>query len=99
MDVLYRYGGLDFVWDAHKAASNVAKHGIRFERACEVFFDPLMVSLDVSVDEEVRDGVLGVTELGKLLFVVYIDRDGEAIRIISARAAEPAERNRYENHA
>lgn len=39
-DVLYRHNGIDFVWDANKAASNATKHGVRFERACEVFFDP-----------------------------------------------------------
>jgi len=40
MDVLYRYEGLEFVWDVHKAAANIEKHGIRFEQACEVFLDP-----------------------------------------------------------
>jgi len=33
MDVLYRYNGIDFIWDAKKAASNATKHGVRFERA------------------------------------------------------------------
>jgi hypothetical protein len=39
--VLYRYEGLEFIWDVRKAASNLYKHGIRFEQACEVFLDPL----------------------------------------------------------
>jgi uncharacterized DUF497 family protein len=57
MDVLYRYEGLEFVWDAQKAASNFAKHGIRFERACEVFVDPLLQLRDAGVEDEARDAV------------------------------------------
>ena len=32
--------GQSFEWDAEKAASNFAKHGVAFPEACEVFFDP-----------------------------------------------------------
>ena len=99
MDVLYRHDGIDFVWDANKAASNATKHGVRFERACEVFFDPLLLPLDASVEDEARDAVVGESESGTLLFVVHIEREAEAIRIISARPATAAERNSYEDHA
>jgi len=99
MDVLYRYEGLEFVWDALKAASNIARHGVRFEQACEVFLDPLVKILDAGVEEEARDALLGEAEQGKLLFVVHIDREGEAIRIISARAATAIERKDYEDYA
>ncbi len=99
MDVLYRYEGLDFVWNAQKAASNFGKHGIRFEQACEVFVDPLVRLLDAGVEDEARDAVIGVTEWGRLLFVVHIERENEAIRIISARPAEAREKKDYEDHA
>jgi len=39
---------------------------------------------------------LGMDTLGALLVVVYVWRDDEP-RLVSARAAEPAERRRYEN--
>jgi hypothetical protein len=32
---------LTFEWDARKAASNVAKHGVSFDEAVTVFEDPL----------------------------------------------------------
>jgi uncharacterized DUF497 family protein len=99
MDVLFRLNGVDFTWDAAKASANVVKHGIRFERACEVFFDPLLVAIDASVKDEARDAVIGEAENGSLLFVVHIEREGEAIRIISARTATVAERTDYEGHA
>jgi uncharacterized DUF497 family protein len=99
MDVLYRYEGLEFVWDANKATLNIAKHGIRFEQACQVFLDPLARVVDAGVEDEARDALLGVTENGKLLFVVNIERGDQAIRIISARPASPMERTDYEEYA
>jgi uncharacterized DUF497 family protein len=99
MDVLYRHGGLDFVWEVHKAAGNIAKHGVRFELACEVFFDPLARVVYAGVEDEARDALLGEVTQGHLLFVVHIEREGEAIRIISARPAMASERKDYEDYA
>jgi hypothetical protein len=99
VNVLFQYGGLDFVWDVHKAAANNTKHGVRFEQACEVFLDPLLRIVDASVADEARDGVIGETEAGNLLFVVHVEREDEAIRIISARSATPMERSDYEKYA
>jgi uncharacterized DUF497 family protein len=36
---------VDFEWDDGKAASNLAKHGVSFELAREVWSDPLYVVL------------------------------------------------------
>ncbi len=99
MDVLFQLGGLDFVWNVHKAATNLAKHSVRFERASEVFLDPLARLIDAGVDDEARDALLGESEDTTLLFVVHVEREGEAIRIISARRATNAERKTYEDHA
>ena len=99
MDVLYQRDGLSFIWNAQKAAANRDKHGISFERASEVFFDPLARVLDADAQDESRDALLGATEQGSLLFVVHIERADEAIRIISARSATPAERTDYEDNA
>ena len=99
MDVLYQFGSLDFVWDVHKAASNIAKHGVRFEQACEVFLDPLVRVVDASVVDEARRRLLGQTDNGSLLFVVHIELEDDAIRIISARQATAMERKNYEEYA
>ena len=98
MDVLYRYAGLEFVWDVHKAASNITKHGIRFEQACEVFLDPLARVLDAGVDEEARDALLGESEQGSLLFVVTSSTKPKQC-IISARPATAQEKKDYEDYA
>jgi uncharacterized DUF497 family protein len=84
-----------FQWDDDKAAINFARHHVTFEAAREVFDDPFALDwLDEEQDEsEQRFATLGMAE-GRLLFVAYAMR-GDAIRIISARLAEPHERRRY----
>jgi uncharacterized DUF497 family protein len=95
MDIHFELNGESFVWDEHKAESNVLKHGIRFEEAAWVFMDPLLIVTDASRNDESRDAVIGLDASGRLLFVVHIEIDGEAIRIISARRATYAEDKRY----
>ena len=96
MDVLFLHHGQQFIWDAEKAAANLAKHGVRFEAACDVFLDPLVRSADASIDEESREAAIGMTEDWKLLFVVHLIREDDWIRIISARPATAKERKFYE---
>jgi uncharacterized DUF497 family protein len=96
MDVTYLYQGQLFTWDLEKATSNLQKHGVTFERACEVFFDPFIRLLDASSSVELRWAAVGLTEEWTLLVVVHIQRQGEAIRIISARPATHQERREYE---
>ncbi len=95
MDEHHHIGGSDFVWDAAKAASNLRKHGIRFEDAATVFLDPLFVLTNASRNDEARDAVIGFDAQGRLLFVVHIEFEGEFIRIVSARPADPAEEALY----
>ena len=86
-----------FVWDAAKAAENLAKHGVSFEEASTVFRDPLSQTgrdPDHSLDEE-RFIVFGLSTTGRLLIVAHVERN-DTIRIISARAATAGERTIYE---
>ncbi len=95
MDIVYRLQGIEFQWDENKAAINVQKHGIAFEEAAEVFFDPFHQTGDASTDEEQRDFVLGYSLSPRVLLVVSIERD-ERTRLISARRATQYERKLYE---
>jgi uncharacterized DUF497 family protein len=99
MDVLFRLQGQHFVWNAEKASTNLTKHGISFESACQVFFDPLLCVEDASSEGEQRDAAIGLAEDWTLLFVVHIVRQEDVIRIISARIATPNERRAYEDNA
>jgi uncharacterized DUF497 family protein len=56
MDVTYQIQGQLFEWDAEKAAVNLRKHGISFERSCEVFFDPFIFLVDALAWVKPRSG-------------------------------------------
>ena len=78
-----------------QAASNFADHGVTFKLACGVFKD--LFALEWFDDREnygeYRYVIIGMTE-GRLLHVAYT-MNGDVIRLISARGAEPYERRRY----
>ena len=82
-------GGVTFEWGPRKAAANFQKHGVAFEDASSVFFDPLAMTYpdpDNSLDEH-REVTLGYTVKKDMVFVSHCER-GERIRIISARPAD-----------
>jgi uncharacterized protein len=74
-DAQFVYAGQRFRWNSEKASVNFKKHGVRFEQACEVFFDPFLSLLDATADDEAREAVLGLTEDWTLLFVVHVVRE------------------------
>jgi len=97
-DQRYILNGVTFLWDVNKAEMNLEKHSVHFEEACQVFFDPFFILRDASRHYEKREGLIGYSESGRLLFVVYAEREGDAYRIISAKEAEKEHRREYENY-
>ncbi|MFZ5821334.1 MAG: BrnT family toxin [Chloroflexota bacterium] len=97
MNVKYALHNIVFEWDSQKAATNIRKHSITFELACEAFFDPFVRYLDDEVvDGELRETIIGLATNWQLLYVVYVMRE-DVIRVISARLITSAERETYEN--
>jgi hypothetical protein len=97
MNVRYTLHSIPFEWDSLKAATNLRKHGITFELACEAFFDPFVFYReDEVVDGELREIIVGITTTWQLLSVIYVMRN-DIIRIISARMVTSMEREDYEN--
>ncbi len=91
---------MQFEWDPEKAKSNRGKHGVSFEEALTVFYDPLSATFDDadhSVGEQ-RLITVGFSSRGRLLFVAHTER-GRVLRIISARLATAHERKKHENQA
>jgi uncharacterized DUF497 family protein len=93
----------DVTWDAAKAQSNIAKHGVTFAQAATVLLDPLALTVfdEEHSQTEERWFTLGVASEGKLLAVAHTyQSSGPAsaqVRIISAREATRREREIYEN--
>jgi uncharacterized protein len=86
-----------FELDDEKAAINAAKHGVSFGEATEVFYDPnALEDYDMRHSgSEARFFIIGLSSR-RLLYVVYADRVADLVRIISARRADKAEREVYE---
>jgi uncharacterized protein len=82
-----------FEWDDDKARINLEKHEISIDLARHVFDDPAREErLDDDPVEE-RWIAIGMAD-GRVLFVVFTERDGR-MRIISARKANKNEQARY----
>jgi uncharacterized DUF497 family protein len=93
----------DVTWDAAKALSNLAKHGVNFAQAATVLTDPLALSVFDAAHSETEERwfTLGVSSEGKLLAVAHTYRQTEPshiqVRVISAREATRRERDQYAN--
>lgn len=86
-----------FEWDEGNITKNWEKHHVAHVECEEMFFNrPLVLKRDLphSEDED-RYFVLGKTDTGRLLFVVFTMR-GTKIRIISARDMSRKEKKIYE---
>jgi len=86
-----------FEWDPKKAKRNLVKHGVPFDEAATVFYDPLAATFDdpVHSEGEQRYLTVGFSSQDRLLVVAHIEK-GETVRIISARLATVRERRRHE---
>jgi len=91
-----------FEWDPIKAGQNLRKHGISFDRAAEVFLDPLAISIfdEEHSEREERWVTLGKDKRGIVLVLIHTLWEvavGECkLRIISARKASRRETEQYE---
>jgi uncharacterized protein len=83
-----------FEWDDQKRELNLAKHGIDFESAVEVFYGPIILRRSDRNNEE-RWTALGYSD--NRLIVVVFTRRTDVIRIISARRARKNEEREYRN--
>ncbi len=89
-----------FSWDARKALANLKKHGVSLRR--RLLSSPIPMGLDYDdiehSESELRSVRIGLSPIGRIVFVVYTRRvkyDKETIRIISARQATRKERAAY----
>lgn len=96
MDIYFQLRGVQFEWNENKARRNERDHGVTFQEAAEVFFDPFHRTGDASRNDELRQYILGYSSSLRLLLAVYVER-GASTRLISARRATRQERQSYEN--
>lgn len=85
---------MDFEWDEYNI-NHIARHNVTLEEAEEALLDFRRIGTPAyQVTNEQRWAVLGSTEAGRILFVVFTRRDGR-IRVVTARDATNKEKRRY----
>ena len=93
----------NFEWDPAKAQANIKKHKVGFDRATEIFLDPLMLTIYDEAHSEVEDRwiTIGQDRNNVTLVVVHtfreVDQLDAQIRIISARRATKKEDSQYQS--
>ena len=95
------YGVITFEWDDEKAARNFEKHGVSFDEASTVFYDPHAIVVDDDEHSFDEDGfiIVGLSAVARVLTVCHCYRElNEVIRIISARRATKNEESEYWRH-
>jgi uncharacterized protein len=83
---------VDFEWDSAKNEANVAKHGIGFDKAIEIFASSAVIFRSNRKGEN-RWGATGALN-GEEITVFFTIR-GTVYRIISARRARRDERRAF----
>jgi uncharacterized DUF497 family protein len=88
-----------FQWDEGNIHKNLYKHKVENWECEQVFFnEPLIILEDLKHSyAERRWAAFGKTDAGKLLTVIFAERDS-LIRVISARKMNRKERNYYEKN-
>ena len=85
-----------FEWDDAKNERNIQQHSIDFLDVPALFDGPMLTErdgrMDYGEDRWVSIGMLSTVTA----VVVWTERDGDIIRLISARKANKHERQRYE---
>jgi uncharacterized protein len=82
---------LEFV--PEKSAANLDKHGIDFETAQLLWFDPYRIESDARSDDEPRTRVAVL--IGDKLWSAFVTMRGDTDRIISVRRARESEGMHY----
>jgi uncharacterized DUF497 family protein len=89
---------MQFEWDEAKNLENIRKHRIDFADVPDMFDGSMLVELDERTDYG-EDRWIGIGFLrNDVAVVVWTERQGDVIRIISARKANRYERQRFEQY-
>jgi len=86
---------MEFEYDPKKSIINKEKHGLDFEEAQPLWFDPDSVGFVAKSEDEDRFAI--IAKLKNKLWVAFYTPRENRIRIISVRRARTNERTLYES--
>jgi uncharacterized protein len=86
-----------FEWDRKKEQNNLAKHGVGFREAKELFTSGVdFLELYDGEHSELEERFIAIGPIRRgLILVVYTERSEDVVRIIGARWASKKERTLY----
>ena len=89
---------MKYEWDENKRQENLAKHGLDFADAWQLFENPMVVWPD-SRFEYVEDRWIGIgiMRTAVVAILAFTERDPDIVRIISLRKAMEHEKEKYEH--
>lgn len=89
---------MKFEWDENKNQANIKKHGVNFTDAVYVFSDPFALNIPDNEHSDIEERwiLLGKSLQMSVLLIVHTYREGDSIRIISARKSTKNEQRIYE---
>jgi len=86
---------MNFDWDENKNEENIRKHQLDFSDAWEIFEGPILAESDSRRDYgEVRYTAQGFLR-NFVVVMVFTERNGDTIRVISLRRARKDERYKF----
>jgi uncharacterized protein len=88
--------GVEFEFDDSKSQSNLAKHGINFLKAQELWSDPDRVEISARTEDEARFLIVG--KIARQFWSAIITYRGNRVRIISVRRSRKEEVAIYESN-
>jgi uncharacterized DUF497 family protein len=86
---------MEFEFDEPKSRLNKTKHGIDFVEAQELWHDPELLEIPITLDDEPRALVVG--RIGEKHWSAIITYRQTRVRIISVRRSRARERELYES--
>ena len=75
-----------FEWDDDNL-DHIGEHRVTPQEAEQAVLDPMCMDADASsMEDEYRDGIVGMTSEGRILQVIFTEREG-LIRVLQAKTA------------
>ena len=87
---------MEFEWDETKRRMNIAKHGVDFVRAKQIWLGDVL-EMRSSQDHHREPRHLAYGLIGERIIAVVFTRRGDNVRLISARRARNHERKAYQD--
>ncbi len=82
-----------FDWDTSNE-SHILKHDLYPAEVEQAFYNRHLFTPAYNVGEEKREGLIGMTDTGRIITIFFTRRSGH-IRVITAREATKREKRRY----